>query len=132
MTISADLPIYFLTHEFFPTKGGIATFTEEMAKAAVKIGRKVEVWAPRGSEKADPKFPFTVKRLDLKGSQDLSCQLRLARELVKERRSLRKSMVYLCDPGPVLAMCYLHFFQAIKQLCNIPFITLFEKQLLIS
>ncbi len=114
MTIAADLPIYFLTHEFFPTKGGIATFTEEMAKAAVKIGRKVEVWAPRGCEKGDPQFPFSVKRLDLKGSQDLSCQLRLAKELVKERRSLRRSMVYLCDPGPVLAMCYLHFFQAIK------------------
>jgi phosphatidyl-myo-inositol dimannoside synthase len=114
MSIASDLPIYVLTHEFFPKKGGIATFTEEMARAAVQIGHKVEVWAPRGDSSSDSDFPFAVRRLKLKGSQDLSCQIKLAREWIRERRKLRKAMVYLSDPGPILAMCYLQFFKAFK------------------
>jgi hypothetical protein len=31
-------PVYLLTHEFHPQRGGIATFTEEMARAAVDLG----------------------------------------------------------------------------------------------
>ncbi len=114
MSIVSDLPIYVLTHEFFPKKGGIATFTEEMARAAAQIGHQVEVWAPRGDTTGDAVFPFKVRRLRLKGSQDLSCQIRLAREWIRERRKLRKAMVYLSDPGPILAMCYLQFFKAFK------------------
>lgn len=107
-------PILVLTHEFFPKKGGIATFTEEMARAAASIGHPVEVWAPRGKTAHDRHFPFEVKRLQLKGSQDISCQLRLAREMVRCRRRVRASTLYLSDPGPVLAMCFLHFFKALK------------------
>lgn len=114
MEFSATAPIFILTHEFSPTRGGIATFTEEMARAAHQLGRKVEVWAPKCASGSEAAFPFKVKRLDLKGSQDISCQLRLVRELIKERRRLRKAIVYLSDPGPVLAMCYLHFFKTFK------------------
>ncbi len=114
MSIVSDLPIYVLTHEFFPKKGGIATFTEEMAKAATQIGHEVVVWAPRADSTDDCKFPFAVHRLNLKGSQDLSCQLVLAREWIRQRRNLRNSIVYLSDPGPILAACYLQFFKAFK------------------
>lgn len=114
MSVASQLPIYVLTHEFFPQKGGIATFTEEMARAAAQLGRKVEVWAPKGDPSADSEFPFAVRRLKLKGSQDLSCQIRLAKECIQQRRKLRNSIVYLSDPGPVLAMRYLHFFKAFK------------------
>ncbi len=114
MELASQAPIFVLTHEFFPMKGGIATFTEEMAKAAAKLGRSVEVWAPRGDASHDQAFPFVVKRLDLKGSQDITCQVRLVRELIRERRRLRRAIVYLSDPGPVLAMCYLHFFKSFK------------------
>ncbi|MCH6258020.1 glycosyltransferase family 4 protein [Puniceicoccaceae bacterium K14] len=108
------LPIVMLTHEFFPHKGGIATFTEEMARAAAEIGHPVEVWAPEHHNKNCQKFPFIVKWLPLKGSQDLSCQYKLIKELIKERRRLRDTILYLCDPGPVLAMSYLHFFKAFR------------------
>ncbi|MEM9161306.1 MAG: glycosyltransferase family 1 protein, partial [Verrucomicrobiota bacterium] len=87
---STNSPIYVLTHEFFPKKGGIATFTEEMARAAQQLGRNVELWAPRGETTHDQGFPFPVKRLDLKGSHDLSCQMRLVRDLVRERRRIRQ------------------------------------------
>ena len=109
-----EAPIYALTHEFFPQKGGIATFTEEMARAAAESGRQVEVWAPRGETPADKDFPFPIRRLKLKGSQDLSCQFRLAKEMIRERRKLREGIVYLCDPGPILAMCNLSLFKAFK------------------
>ena len=114
MSVASDLPIYILTHEFFPRKGGIATFTEEMARAAAKLGHRVEVWAPRGENSGDADFPFSVKRLSLKGSQDISCQFRLAKEWIQQRRKLRKAIVYLSDPGPILAMRYLQFFKAFK------------------
>lgn len=114
MEFAASAPILILTHEFAPTKGGIATFTEEMARAAVKLGRVVEVWAPKAEKNQDSDFPFTIRRLELKGSQDISCQARLAMEMIRERRRMRKAIVYLCEPGPVLAMCYLQFFKTFK------------------
>ena len=114
MSAASNLPIYVLTHEFFPQKGGIATFTEEMARAAVANGYNVEVWAPRGDTSGDADFPFKVRRLNLRGSQDFSCQFQLAREWIRERRKLRTAMVYLSDPGPILAMRYLQFFKAFK------------------
>jgi glycosyltransferase involved in cell wall biosynthesis len=85
-----------------------------MARAAVKIGHEVEVWVPRGDPSGDADFPFKVRRLNLKGSQDLSCQFQLAREWIRERRKLRKGIVYLSDPGPILTMRYLQFFKALK------------------
>lgn len=114
MQALASAPILILTHEFAPKKGGIATFTEEMARAAAKLGRTVEVWAPQAEMAEDDEFPFTIRRLDLKGTHDIGCQARLAREMIRERRRLRKAIVYLCEPGPVLAMCYLQFFKTFK------------------
>lgn len=113
-TLSA--PILILTHEFAPTKGGIATFTEEMARAAASLGRQVEVWAPQcnGHGTEDQDYPFSIRRLDLKGTQDLSCQVRLVLEMIRQRRRMRHAIVYLCEPGPVLAMCYLQFFKTFK------------------
>ena len=48
-------PVFLITHEFFPKRGGIATFTEEIAKASASLGYDVEVWAqsaPPAVEKA--------------------------------------------------------------------------------
>ena len=53
-----------------------------------------------------------MRRLPLKGSHDLICQLRLVRELVRCRRQLRDATVYLPEPGPMLAMMLLQFFTA--------------------
>ncbi len=114
---SEKLPLFILTHEFFPKRGGIATFTEEMAIAAHKLGYKVEIWAPvvkLGDAKLEQNWPFKVRWIPLKGTHDLSCQFKMARHMIKERRRLRHSIVYLPEPGPVLAMSYLHFFKAFK------------------
>ncbi|MBL9190071.1 MAG: glycosyltransferase family 4 protein [Opitutaceae bacterium] len=110
-----DQPVYLITHEFYPKRGGIATFAEEMARASAALGYDVEVWAqsaPVGAEKAD--WPFRLRRLPLKGTHDLACQFRLARELIRHRRGLRHATVYLPEPGPMLAMMLLQFFHTFR------------------
>ncbi|MGA3008057.1 MAG: glycosyltransferase family 4 protein [Opitutaceae bacterium] len=112
--ILASRPVFLITHEFYPKRGGIATFTEEIAKASVNLGYDVEVWAQSASLGAEKEWPFRLRRLPLKGSHDLACQVRLARQLVTERRRLRYATVYLPEPGPMLGMMLLQFFKAFR------------------
>lgn len=110
----ATAPVFLITHEFYPRRGGIATFSEEMAKASAHIGYEVEVWAQLAPEEQQKKWPFRLRRLPLKGSHDLWCQLRLAWHLITERRRLRYATVYLPEPGPILAMMLVQFFPAFR------------------
>src|SRR4051812_43014773 len=107
--------IFLITHEFYPVRGGIATFTEEIARATANLGYNIEVWAqsaPREAEKSD--WPFRLRRMPLKGSHGLLCQVRLARELIRHRRELRYATVYLPEPGPMMTMMLLQFFHAFR------------------
>lgn len=114
MSASHAQPLFFITHEFYPRRGGIATFAEEMAKASAKLGFDVEVWAQASPEGREKDWPFRLRRLPLKGTHDFICQLKLARELVANRRRLRYATVYLPEPGPMLAMMLLQFFHAFR------------------
>lgn len=103
-------PVYLITHEFYPRRGGIATFAEEIARASSALGYDVEVWAqaaPATARKDD--WPFRLRRLPLRGTHDLGCQWVLARELMRQRRQLRRAIVYLPEPGPMMAMMLLQF-----------------------
>ena len=80
-TPSVGGPVFLITHEFYPVRGGIATFAEEIAKASAGLGYDVEVWAPSAPPQAEKKWPFRLRRLPLKGTHDLWCQLRLALQL---------------------------------------------------
>jgi glycosyltransferase involved in cell wall biosynthesis len=108
-------PIVLITHEFYPRRGGIATFTEEIAKASAHLGYDLEVWAQSAAANTPEKsWPFRLRRLPLKGSHDLWCQLRLGWQVVRARRKLRHSIVYLPEPGPMLTMMLLQFFHAFR------------------
>src|SRR5882672_2392841 len=114
-TAAASPSVFLITHEFYPVRGGIATFTEEIARATAKLGYDVEVWAqsaPPAAEKSD--WPFRLRRLPLKGTHGLACQIQLARELIRHRRNLRHATVYLPEPGPMLTMMLLQFFHAFR------------------
>jgi len=111
---SPALPVYLITHEFYPVRGGIATFTEEIAKASASLGYDVEVWAQSAPPDIEKTWPFRLRRLPLKGTHGLLCQLRLARELVANRRRLRHATVYMPEPGPMLTMMLLQFFHAFR------------------
>lgn len=106
--------VFLITHEFYPKRGGIATFTEEMARASVKLGLDVEVWAQQSLNRMEKTWPFRVHRLPLKGTHDLSCQIRLARELIRNRRTLRRATVYLPEPGPMLTLMLLQQFNGFR------------------
>ncbi|WP_221032974.1 glycosyltransferase family 4 protein [Actomonas aquatica] len=107
--------LYLITHEFYPKRGGIATFTEEMAKASVGLGLDVEVWAQEAPTVRDASlWPFRVWRMPLKGTHDLTCQLRLAWQLIRRRRELRRATVYLPEPGPMLTLMLLQRFHAFR------------------
>ncbi len=104
------LPVFLITHEFHPHYGGIATFAEEIARAAAGLGYDLEVWAqaaPPGV--SEQPWPFRLRRLPLRGTHGLGCLVRLMRELVRHRRRLRHAIVYLPEPGPMRALMALQF-----------------------
>lgn len=108
-------PVFLITHEFYPKRGGIATFTEEIARASAVLGYDIEVWAQSAPSAGDrPDWPFKMRRLPLRGTHDLTCQLQLARALIRHRRHLRRATVYLPEPGPMLTMMLLQFFHAFR------------------
>jgi len=115
MSPASSSPIFLITHEFYPRRGGIATFTEEMAIASSKLGFEVEVWAQESAEqRMEKNWPFRIRRLPLKGSHDLSCQLKLIGQLIAHRRRLRYATVYLPEPGPMMAMMLLQHLKTFR------------------
>jgi glycosyltransferase involved in cell wall biosynthesis len=107
-------PLFLITHEFYPVSGGIATFAEEIARASANLGYDVEVWAQSAPSVEEKPWPFRIRRMPLKGSHDILCQFRLARELIANRRQLRDATVYIPEPGPMLTMMLLQFFTSFR------------------
>ena len=108
-------PIFLITHEFYPVSGGIATFTEEIARASADLGFDIEVWAQSASDSTvEKKWPFRMRRMPLRGTHGFMCQLRLAIQLIAGRRKLRNATVYLPEPGPMLTMMVLQFIPAFR------------------
>jgi len=106
-------PIILITHEFFPAHGGIATFSEEIARAGAALGYKIEVWAQENGER-EKRWPFPVRRMPVKGTHGFVCRTRLALELIRNRRNLRNATVYMPEPAPLLAMMPLQFFAGFR------------------
>ena len=100
-------PVFIITHEFFPERGGIATFTEEIAQATSALGHRVEVWAPRAAPADEKPWPFIVRRLPIAGTHNVLCRLKVISWLIRERKRLRNAIVYLPEPGPMLAFMML-------------------------
>ena len=107
-------PVFLITHEFYPKRGGIATFAEEIARATVGLGKNIEVWAQSAPSSAEKTWPFPIRRLTVKGTHGLGCQWGIARQLIAERRRLRRATVYLPEPGPMLGMMFLQYFKTFR------------------
>ena len=111
----SETPIHILTHEFHPQRGGIATVTEEIARAAAGLGAKVEVWAPAAPAGAIEKdWPFHLRRLPLRGTHNFRCLVVMARALIRDRRRLRHATVWLAEPGPMLTLMVLQWLRAFR------------------
>lgn len=108
-------PLVLVTHEFFPHHGGIAIYAAEMAKAAQGLGYEVEVWAPALlAGVKENNWPFVVRRLPLSGDHSLLSQWRMARQLMAQRDRLRAATLYIPEPGPLLAMLLLQYFETLQ------------------
>ncbi len=100
-----------VTHEFYPHGGGIAVYTAEMAAAAARAGWETEVWAPAlANGTIEPDWPFTVRRLSIDSSHGLTNQWRMARYLLAHRDQWQDAILYVSEPGPLLSMLLLQFF----------------------
>lgn len=107
--------LILVTHEFHPHRGGIAVYCAEMARAAQELGYKVEVWAPAlPAGQADASWPYLVRRLALAGDHSLLSQWRMARELLRQAIRLNQATLYIPEPGPLLAMLLLQYFDRIR------------------
>jgi len=107
--------LVLVTHEFHPHRGGIAVYAAEMARAAHELGYSVEVWAPAlPSGQSEPDWPFQVKRLPLAGDHSLLSQWRMARALSASADHLQNAILYIPEPGPLLAMLLLQYFDTIR------------------
>ncbi len=108
-------PLVLVTHEFFPHRGGIAIYAAEMARAAQTLGYQVEVWAPALPPGVpDLDWPFPIRRLPLAGDHGLLSQWRMARQLLAQRDRLREATLYIPEPGPLLAMLLLQYFDTLQ------------------
>ncbi|AOS44916.1 GDP-mannose-dependent alpha-(1-6)-phosphatidylinositol monomannoside mannosyltransferase [Lacunisphaera limnophila] len=114
-TAAVPAPLILVTHEFFPHRGGIAVYAAEMGRAAAAMGYAVEVWAPAlPAGLLEPAWPFQVRRLTLAGDHSLVSQWRMARELLGHARRLNNATLYIPEPGPLLAMLLLQYFDTIR------------------
>ena len=88
------------THEFFPFRGGAATYSEELAAALHRAGEDVEVWAPDcGGLGAVDGFEFPVVRLPAGGSLRFGDMIRFAVQIAARRKQLEEATVVLTSVG---------------------------------
>ena len=107
--------LVLVTHEFYPHRGGIAVYAAEMARAARQSGYEVEVWAPALPPGiTEPARDYQVRRLPLAGNHSLLSQWRMARQLMEHRNRLRECTLYIPEPGPLLAMLLLQYFDSLQ------------------
>ncbi len=100
--------IIALTNEFYPFKGGIAVYVEEVAACASKRGHEFEVWTPM-KKSMDYTFDFQVRDLPQPwlGTQSWPSRIRLAKYLAANKKFWKEATIYLPDPGPIRAWMYL-------------------------
>ena len=99
--------IHFVTHEFAPFRGGIATYVRETARAAAALGFPVRVIAPDyglAHHPTDMSENFPIDRVRCSGRLTPAGIWSLARSLAARRKVLHDSKIVLLSPGAIMAM----------------------------
>jgi phosphatidylinositol alpha-1,6-mannosyltransferase len=105
---SAKPRIVIVTHEFAPFRGGVATYSAELAAALHRAGEAVEVWAPDyGVANVTDEFAFPIARLRAGGSLGFWDMVQFARQLLARRAPLEPSTVLLTSAGAHMAFMIL-------------------------
>lgn len=87
-----------ITHEFFPFRGGVATYCLELAAAAAG---EVEVWAS-GSNPGEGEFDYIVQWLEAGTRLHPLDLIRFARRLRSKKNELRESKIVLASVGAMM------------------------------
>jgi phosphatidyl-myo-inositol dimannoside synthase len=98
---------HFVTHEFAPFRGGVATYVREVARAAAKLGYPVRVIAPdygTAIHPADQAEIFPIERVPCSGRLTPGGIWSLSRALAGRREALRESRIVLLSVGAQMAM----------------------------
>lgn len=99
------MAIHLVTHEFFPKKGGAATYCLELARAAQALRLEVTVWAPEHPALKHPgRFPFSVRTLPVRGTQGWMDRFRLVKAFRETIHPLLKTgdILHLAEAGPLI------------------------------
>lgn len=99
------MTIHLLTHEFYPRKGGAATYCVEMATAVQALDQDIRVWAPRYEALGSPKpFPFPVESLPVKGSQGWLGRIKLRKTFRNKIQPRIQSgdILHIAEAGPLI------------------------------
>ena len=95
--------LHLFTHEFYPFRGGIATYCHEFAlAAAIDHSYKVTVHGPSSATAPEGQIKYTIKAGKHRGTHNLGCLLRSRQEL---QRALNKegATYVLAEPGAILS-----------------------------
>src|ERR1019366_1239050 len=100
--------VVIVTHEFAPFRGGVATYSAELAAALHRAGQVVEVWAPDyGARDACKELSVPVVRLRAGGSLGFWDMVQFARQLMARRAQLEPATVLLTSVGAHMAFMIL-------------------------
>ena len=101
----AALPVVLATHEFFPVHGGIGVYVRELACAAMRAGHDVRVLAPRHPRWTEIDATMRLEALPHpRWAGEVGALAATAWYLFRERRRLRRSVLHVCQQGPLRAM----------------------------
>jgi glycosyltransferase involved in cell wall biosynthesis len=85
-----------------------------MAIAAAGLGYDVEVWAPALPDATlEPAWPFAIRRLPMTGNHSWRNQWRMAWQILSHRTTWQDGILYVPEPGPLLSMLLLQFFDTL-------------------
>jgi len=101
-------PVYLVTHEFYPKRGGIGVYVEELARAMPGLGLETQVWAPVHEKLLLRKLPYPVQPLPIHGNMNWPDRLQTMRALLSRKADLADACLCLPEPGALLAGMYLN------------------------
>lgn len=95
--------IHIYTHEFFPTRGGIASYCHEFARAASAMGHAVQLHGPQRAKPHGIGKIYKVIPGRATGNHGVLALLK-TRKLLKETLSQYPNDLHLlAEPGPIIA-----------------------------
>jgi len=121
--------IMLVTHEFYPTRGGVGVYVQELARAAARLGYDVCVLAPGHARWIELNLPVKLQPLARSSwLKDWWYYPATTFYLIVNQRFIEKRVLHLCQQGPLRIMSVLRLINLVRP-CRL-IITLHGSELL--